>query len=190
MHMLDARNAVNARDALRHVCADFHADDADLPAACALISPEQVPPPYDQLLVHREHMTTTLGGFFGQAVKLGVLRQRTDDRIYAREITLTLPSDGRVVEYGIARIHLDAVPPSARDEILTQQTPLGDILIARNMLRTITPRWFLRLNPTDTLERILGAEVRAAYGRIGVIELSGRTAIELLEIVLNADEAE
>ncbi|RMF75845.1 MAG: hypothetical protein D6744_12975 [Planctomycetota bacterium] len=176
-----------ARDAVEDVCAGFHAPGSALPASLEPIEPQRLPAVYQTLLVHQRHMTSTLSAHVGAPVRLSVLRHFSAADVYAREIVLTAPS-GRVVEYGIARIRLACVPSPAREEILARDKPLGDILIEHDVLRTISPRWFLRARSVEPLSRVISQDVCDAFGRIGAIELSGAPAVELLEVVINASE--
>ncbi|MCA9244295.1 MAG: hypothetical protein KDA32_10090, partial [Phycisphaerales bacterium] len=116
-----------------------------------------------------------------------VLELRHDGEDYVREIALRLPSDGRVVEYGVAKLHLCAIPPAAREEILERGRPLGEVLIRHNVLRRIEPTGFWRFLRSAALRDRVGRPVEVAYGRTGVIYCDGEPAIELLEVVIDPD---
>jgi hypothetical protein len=173
--------------ALRQVCAGFHEADAAWHARCQWIPGDDVPAPFDRLLVHGEHMTATHAAFYGREVVLRVLREDVSDGHYAREIVLTAGADGPVIEYGIARVSFACVPDGVRREIEAKAAPLGDILIRHDVLRTIRPLWFLAI-PADAaiMRHFAGAGRGAAYGRVGAIYLAERRAIELLEVVVDA----
>ncbi len=168
--------------ALRRVCAGFDDVGASLAAAVEETA-QSMPAPFDQLLCHSNHMTTTLGGFFGVPVCLRVLSERRSADDYCRQILLTAGPDGPVVEFGIARVNLAFAPEAVRDAILEKRTPLGDILIAHQVLRTIRPLWFLRA-PAGSLVRYFGAD-QPAHGRVGTIYFHNEPAIELLEVVMD-----
>src|ERR1017187_3256030 len=85
---------------------------------------EEVPPPYQGLLVHSSDMTPTLANFYRQAVRLRVLSRERQDNSYKREVILWLAEDARPVEYGVIRIHLDRLPPRARELVLQEPRPL------------------------------------------------------------------
>lgn len=150
--------------------------------SCAPIPGESLPPVPRRLLVHYEHMTTTLEDYCGAVMVLHVLRQRHEEPTYTRLITLAA-AGGPVVEVGIARMHLQFFDPQVRSEVLARGTPLGEILIRHNVLRRIEPRWYFPLPDGHPLLQHFGRPVAAAYGRIGVIHCDHRPAIELLEIV-------
>jgi hypothetical protein len=129
-------------------------------------------------------MTATLQAFHGAELKLNVLQfvHRSDD--YRRMIVLTHERTGRVVEFGIVRIHLHLIPEVPRKEILGRAVPLGDILVRHNVLRSIDPLWFLRFHDGSPVLSFFGSDVvTEAYGRIGVIHCNGEPAVELLEVV-------
>src|SRR5215813_12044885 len=87
----------------------------------------QVPPPYHELLVHEHHMTVTVERYYGSLVDVRVLDRRRDGDVYARKILLTLQSTGKVVQFGIVRIHLNYCSPAVRRELLAEKTPVGRI---------------------------------------------------------------
>src|ERR1017187_575247 len=87
---------------------------------------EEVPQPYQGLLVHSSDMTPTLTNFYGQALLLRVLSRERQADSYKREVILWLAEDARPVEYGVIRIHLDRLPPAARRRGLQGQRPPGE----------------------------------------------------------------
>lgn len=175
-----------ARADLADLCGVF-ADDLAFVESCDKVSRDELPDPFDRLLAHREHMTTTLGDYYGKPVELRVLDERRDNDTYARMILLHLPGGTPVVEFGIARVHLRCTPVPVRREILQRRTPLGDILIAHRIMRRIEPRWFFRF-PRDLalLAHFDDAQRARAYGRVGRILFHDEPAIDLLEIVVDA----
>src|SRR6516164_65864 len=104
---------------------DAQADVADYEE----VSADEVPPPYRALLVHEHHMTVTVESHHGDLVDVRILARRQDGDSYARKILLALQGDGRVVQFGIMRVHLRYCSPAVRAEIVAGQTPLGRILI-------------------------------------------------------------
>lgn len=150
------------------------------PAAEA-IPAEELPEPYRRLLDHPHHMTVTVEAHHGGPVDVRVLESVRDGDDYARRILLARRRDGAVVQYGVVRIDLTALPPAVRAEVLGGQTPLGRILIAHDVLRTVTPTRFLRVTPTAELREQLGDG--PLYGRLGVLTVDGRPAIRVCEIL-------
>jgi chorismate-pyruvate lyase len=178
--------------ALLELCKPFVADGFE--PQCAVVQPDEIPHPQDQLLVHHEHMTVVLERHHGSAVRVHVLEEHLDGDLYTRKISLTRGGNGgesdTVVEWGIVRLDFRYMDPDVRDEILRKQMPLGAILIKHDVLRRIKPRWFLRFPPGGPVLGLFGdaATTQPAYGRVGTIYCNEEPAIELLEIVVNCDK--
>jgi hypothetical protein len=99
-----------------------------------------------------------------------------------------LQSDGRIVQSGIVRIHLQYCSEPVRDAILAERTPLGRILIEHNVLRRIEPTAYFRVKPGPYLRGWFGRlEPFETYGRLGIIHCDGEPAIELLEVLAPID---
>jgi chorismate-pyruvate lyase len=143
-----------------------------------------MPEPYRELLAHTEHMTVTVEQFHKSPVDVHVHQTLVTPSHYAREISLTRQSDGRVVQYGIMRVNLSVLSPEVRREIEAQQTPLGRILIQHDVLRKIHLMSLWKVVPGTDLCGIFGlSSPQVTYGRAAVIDCNGEPAIELLEIV-------
>jgi chorismate-pyruvate lyase len=148
------------------------------------VTPEEMPEPYRQLLVHTHHMTVTVEGHYGQAVNVKVLESVQGEHDYGRKILLALKETGEVVQFGIIDVDLDALSESVRREIVAGQTPLGRVLIQNNVLRSIQPAAFFRVLPSAKLCEWFGlSEPQTTYGRLGVIFTGDRPAIQVLEIL-------
>jgi len=144
----------------------------------------RMPEPYRELLAHTEHMTVTVEQFHNSPVDVHVHKTLITPTHYARKISLTRSSDGRVVQFGIMRVNLSMLPAEVRREIEAQQTPLGRILIEHDVLRKIHLMSLWRVEPGADLCSIFGlAAPETTYGRAAVIDCNGEPAIELLEIV-------
>jgi chorismate-pyruvate lyase len=155
----------------------------DLPTY-SFVPGDAVPPPYHDLLVHNHHMTVTVEAHHGDLVDVRILDRRVEGDIYTRKILLALQGSGRIVQFGIARVHLNYCSPPVREAILAGQTPLGRILIQHNVLRVVEPTAHLRVEPGPGVAQWFGLrEPRPTYGRLAVIFCDGREAIEVLEIV-------
>jgi len=145
---------------------------------------DEVPPPFDRLLVHEHHMTVTVEAHHGDMVDVRILARARRGDSYARKIILTLLKTGRVVLFGIVRIDLAACSPPVRDEIVAGRTPLGRILIKHDVLRRIEPTAYLRITPGPAQLQWFGLrEAQPLYGRLAFIHCDGQPAVELLEIV-------
>ena len=143
-----------------------------------------VPPPFDRLLDHHEHMTVTVEAFHGQPVDVRVHRTRASGRHYSREITLVGSRSGRVVQYGIVRLNRDALGPAVWEEIRGEQIPLGRVLIEHRVLREVQLQELWEIECGPALARLLEVPPgQRTYGRTALILCDGAPAIELLEIV-------
>jgi chorismate-pyruvate lyase len=149
-----------------------------------IVAAEHVPTPYHGLLVHEHHMTVTVESHHGSLVDVKVLEKKHEGNSYARKILLTLQSTGQVVMFGLVRIWLQYCSPEVRQEIVSQRTPIGRILINHNVLRRIEPTDFFRLTPGPDMMRWFNlSQPHPTYGRLALIYCDGQPAVELLEIV-------
>jgi chorismate-pyruvate lyase len=147
------------------------------------VAADEVPPPYDRLLVHSHHMTVTVEAHHGDLVDLRILESRRADDWYARKILLELQKCRQVVLFGMVRITLTDCGSAVAERILEGKTPLGRILIEHDVLRRIEPTAFLRVLPGPWTEKYFGDAKETTYGRLAVIHCDDRPAIELLEVV-------
>lgn len=171
-----------AQSALSDLCRPFAPER--FIAECDVISPDAIPTPADALLVHHNHMTVALEGYYGKPVQVNVLDERNTGDIYTRKINLTLVGTPQIVEWGIARLHLRHLSPEVRAEVLAKQTPLGAILIQHNVHRRIKPRYFVRFPANSKVIALFdGPNPGPVYGRLGTIFCNDEPAIELLEVV-------
>jgi chorismate-pyruvate lyase len=130
----------------------------------------EVPPPYQSLLVHSWDMTPTLARFYGQPLRLRVFGRERMHNLYKREVILWLSEDGRPVEYGVIRIHLDRLPPAAQRLVLQEERPLGDILQAESIPHLSWPQAFFRLKAdAHTGSALALSRPSHLYGRRNVL---------------------
>src|SRR5262245_12982701 len=178
MTMMPPRRGPNLRD----LFALFRPLD-ELPDY-EVIPADEVPEPYHQLLVHEHHMTVTVEAFHGDLVDVRVLDRWSSGDYYARKILLTLQKTGRVVQFGIVRVDLSFCSQEIREEIRSEKTPFGRILIRHNVMRRIEPTAFLRIRHWPRLFDWFGmTEPQPIYGRLAYIHWDNRPAVELLEVV-------
>jgi chorismate-pyruvate lyase len=152
--------------------------------AYEFVEADRLPEPERSLLAHEHHMTVTVEQHFGSLVDVRVLEHKLEGDSYARKILLPLQSDGRIVLFGLVRIHLQFCSQQVRDEILARDKPLGRILIEHDVLRRIEPTAYLRVIPGPEMLTWFGlAKPEPCYGRLAIIHCDHQPAIELLEIV-------
>jgi chorismate-pyruvate lyase len=143
-----------------------------------------LPPVYQRLLAHNNHMTVTVEQHHGSLVDVRVLEHRIDGHHYARKILLARQSDGEVVQYGIMRVNLAQLNDQVRREIESRAEPLGRILIRHNVLREVQLHSLWHVTPGEELARLFGeSRATATFGRTALIYCDGEPAVELLEIV-------
>jgi hypothetical protein len=175
--------------ALLELCDGF-VEAETLRPTVGMVDGGTLPDPCRTLLVHNDHMTTTLESHYGRPVELSVLEERIDGDLYRRMIVLSLRDSKQVVEFGVVRIDSSLIAPAARAEILNQSAPLGDILIRHNVLRRVEPRWYFQCLPNCPFIRHFGKDGSAkpgqVFGRVGVITCNQQPGIELIEVVASS----
>jgi hypothetical protein len=88
-----------------------------------------------------------------------------------------------VVQFGIVRFHLHYVTKAVRQEIISEKTPLGRILINHNVLRHIDLGAILEIAAGPALARHLQMPTGdVTYGRLATIFCNHQPAVDLLEI--------
>jgi chorismate-pyruvate lyase len=169
---------------LRELYRLFDAGSADDLPEYEFVAADEVPAPYQGLLVHDKHMTVTVEAYHGDRVNVRVLARRHVGNDYARKILLTLAKSGRVVQFGIMRVRLDLCDPEVRETIIAAQVPLGRILIEHDVLRRIEPKAYLRVLPGPAMMSWFGeTRSRPTFGRLALIHCNRQPAVELVEIV-------
>lgn len=140
------------------------------------------PEPYKRLLVHDRHMTLAMEEFHGSPVVVDVLDRNLEGHIYSRKILLKRSDTGAVVQFAVMRFDLDLVLPAVRDEILSERTPLGRILVNYNVFRFVDLGAIFRLAAGPAFARSCGCCVgEATYGRLATIFCNQQPAVDLLE---------
>jgi len=178
--MTTTRRKSPVLDSLVELFYEFPGEFAELEE----FSPTEVPEPFDGLLVHDQHMTVTVERFHGSPVDVEVLQVHKSRTHYSRKILLRRQSDGQVVQFGLVRLCLDFLEPEVRQEIESQDTPLGRILIEHNVLREVQLISLYKVAPGEELRNLFGlASCNATFGRTALIYCNGVPAVELLEIV-------
>jgi chorismate-pyruvate lyase len=145
----------------------------------AAITPE----PYKRLLVHDNHMTETMEEFHHSPVVVKVLDRKLEGEIYSRKILLERSNDSRVVQFALVQFDLSVVQSAVRDEILSERTPLGRILINYNVLRHVNMGAILQITAGPAFARLCGCPAgEITYGRLATIFCDQRPAVDLLEV--------
>lgn len=141
------------------------------------------PEPYNQLLVHDQHMTVTMEAYHQSSVDVRILDRKLDGDSYCREIVLLKSGTDEVVQFGIVRFNFQFVTEAVRDEIVGGQIPLGRVLINHNVLRHVDLGAILRITAGPKLAEHLRMPVGAeTYGRLATIFCNHEPAVDLLEV--------
>ncbi len=136
------------------------------------------------LLDHNKHMTVTVEKHHGCAVDVKVLEDRVEGNHYLRKILLTRQSDGKVVQFGIVRLDMTTLSDETQSEIRQKETPLGRILIRRDVMRDVKLAKLYRISSGPELASVFDVDEETVFfGRTAWIFCNGSPAIELLEIV-------
>lgn len=165
---------------------EFHAEP-DVFGRFGVVPPDRVPEPARSLLDHRSHMTVAMERFHGGPVALRIVAERPatagGDR-YAREILLLRA--GAVVQFGIVRLDLAAVPAAAASAIRAGELPLGRILVDAGLLCDVQHVHLLQVTAGDHLAALCHVPPGTVmFGRVAEIRVAGAAAVELLEIVVS-----
>ena len=151
---------------------------------CIEVGAEDVPEPYHHLLVHNNHMTVTLESHHQSPVSVHPYLVHRQGDLYGRKLDLVAVQSGAIVMTGIMLFNFSFCTDHVRDLIVTEQAPLGRILIDNNVLRQVSTTNFLRIDAEDPLlARFRLDEPRSAYGRLATIFCDQKPAVDLLEIV-------
>jgi chorismate-pyruvate lyase len=152
------------------------------------VTPEEMPEIPRKLLAHNSHMTVTVEEYHHSPVNVRVLDRLVTPQHYARKILLERQSDGRVVQFGIMRVNFEYLSPEVSQEIQSEATPLGRILIKHNVLRRVQLFSLWRVAMGEELQQLFGADGPGiAYGRTALIDCNEEPAVELVEIVTPLD---
>ncbi len=172
------------RDRQLDVLLDLFYSTDSMPGNFKNVSVESLTPVAAKLLAHDHHMTVTLEQHHGCSVDVHVLESRIEGNHYARKITLTRQSDKAVVMFGVVRMDRTVFDEAVRDEIESQRTPLGRVLIDHNVLRSVKLSRLYQIQSAGDLVDAFGVDAdRVCFGRTAMIYCDGAEAIELLEIV-------
>ena len=148
------------------------------------VSGDEIPAVYGKLLNHNHHMTVTVESHHGCPVDVQVLDYAIEDDTYQRKILLTRQSDGRVVMFGIVRLHMHFLTEPVRAEIESRSIPLGRVLINHDVLCRVELGRLWQVTPGADLCRHFQLHApEITFGRTAIIHCDEEPAIELVEIV-------
>ena len=171
-----------------HPLDDFYANAGLTLPRIEVVPGESVPEPYRHLLVHDGDMTPTLERFYDATIHLEVMRREQRGKFYFREVVLLTDDLEERVEFGAIKIFLELFPKAARNDILAERLPLGNILAKYKIEHTSRPKGFLRIQSDQYINRGLGLTGRQVlYGRRNTLSTpEGRPLAEIVEILPSA----
>ena len=150
----------------------------------AKVTADELPAVYQKLLAHEHHMTVTVESHYDELVDVQVLESMHVANYYSRKILLTKQSDRAVVQFGIVRLHFEYLGAEVQQQILSEGTPLGRILIERDVLRRVELSELWEIAAGQDLAELFGIETGVTvWGRTGWIHCNSEPAIELLKVV-------
>jgi chorismate-pyruvate lyase len=180
MTLTPSRQATPELNALVHL---FYSSLSEL-GQFTEVAESEMPEVPRKLLWHDAHMTVTVESHHQSPVNVRVLDTHVTPSHYSRRILLQRQSDGRVVQFGIVRLNSTFLGEDVRQEIESEATPLGRVLIEHNVLRDVRLLSLWKIEPSDDLVEAFGLEnAETCYGRTALIYCNGLPAVELLEIV-------
>ena len=186
--MRDAANHTASDVYLLEPLADYYSSVGKTLPALTTVAARTLPEPCRRLLAHDNDMTPTLEDFHKQALELRVLTKTDDGATLQRTVVLVGCSDGRPVEFGAIRIHLDAFSADVRFSIRECTVPLGAILRDHGIDHCSDPTAFFTIESDEVIRDALDL----AAGQVGLRlcgrhnELSdarGRRLAEVVEIL-------
>lgn len=145
----------------------------------------EIPQPYKSLLVHNTDMTSKLEAFHKSKIHIKPFARHNTDNEYFREVVLVLEGSLKPVEFGAIKIILDLFPNEARQEILNERRPLGQILTEFKITFSSRPRAFLSVAVDDFIRTALNLSAEVfLYGRRNtLVDAWDRPLAEIVEIL-------
>jgi len=146
---------------------------------------ETLSEPFRKLLAHPSDMTPVLENFYHEKLAIAVARSERSGNTYLREVVLKLASQPHPVAYGVIRIHLDELPPSARNLVLAERRPFGNILEIERVPHTSAPQAFFRAEADSHIRAFLELEKATdLYGRYNILRSGpGSPLAEVIEFL-------
>lgn len=152
--------------------------------AVTVVPPDQIPHPYQSLLVHEIDMTLTLERHFGGRVILRPLSTFTLGPSYFRRVLLVHEDSGRPVEMGAIRLQLDAFPDQLRQQVLRNEIPLGGLLRDERFDYQSRVLAFLAVKPNPEMMGVFWmSKPDVLYGRRTEVVCRGLKIGDIVEVL-------
>jgi chorismate-pyruvate lyase len=162
----------------------YQSDNRHVPRI-SRIDGKDIPDPYRALLVGNHDMTPTLEAFHGGRIEIQTLDRSYDVETLGRIVVLRMQGSTTPVEFGAIIIHLDLVPPEARETILECRIPFGTILASYCIEHVSRPRAFICVEPDELMAQVLNLKQPVTlYGRRNVISnLHNEVLADIIEVL-------
>ena len=149
------------------------------------VQPEDLPEEERWLLAHDTDMTPRLREYHKAEIDLDVHAKAKLGHYLVRASVLTRQSDGKPVEFGAIGIHLDHLPPEARELTVEGLIPFGAILETHQVPHSSHPSGFFRISVDSRLAELLGATSgQVLFGRCNVLRCAdGSVLAEVVEVL-------
>ena len=144
-----------------------------------------IPQPYRKLLVHTESMTSALKTAYQEEIGLRVLHQECSEQILSRQVVLVRQSDGKPVEFGLIRIHLEHFSPEPKRRVVEGNVPLGKLLPKFGMQYSNRPSAFFQVASEGMIGEALSlSDPCNLYGRCNRLSVPyGQILADVIEIL-------
>ena len=111
-----------------------------------------------------------------------------DQAVYRRKVVLFKQDTGAVVQFAFAQLNLGSVSPAVQQEVLSEQIPLGRVLMTHKVISAIELGALLKLTVGKGLSNLFAKPVdQVTYGRIARIFCDGALAFEVIEVSAPTD---
>jgi chorismate-pyruvate lyase len=156
------------RDALRIISELWGALELTAPAV-ELVAPDQLPPAFRTLLVHRAGMTATLERHWRESICVELLSDEIslEHRALFRFVVLHTQSSAEAVEIAFIRIPLDIFTPTLRHLFIAAERPFGTLLAEAGIRFQARPQGYFTCVTDAMLANRCGvSEGSRLYGRV------------------------
>ncbi len=179
-----ARNASPAVGRPRNSAALFY-DTLDEIGQFTEVEASDMPPVYQHLLAHEEHMTVTVEQYYGDRVDVEVVAKRHDPPHYSRKILLRRREDHVLWCSTASYVSIWACSPNrCAMKFSASVGRWGTVLIRHDVLRRVRLLNLWRVEAGPDLQRLFELDgPQTTFGRTAVIDCNEEPAIELIEIV-------
>ena len=85
------------------------------------------------------------------------------------KICLKKQTDDQIVQYGIVQLNFNHLDRAVQDEIVSQERPLGRILIENDVMRRVKLLSLYQIRASEYLKSRLQCDCESVFGRTAII---------------------